>query len=69
MWPVRTSFGNASRRASRALASKFGPSGTDTVTKLDLAPKRLAASATSSPSADDPSRSPWSTCHAVTSNP
>ena len=53
----------------RARASRFGPGPTSTRTARKPAPRRAATAATTSPSAAEPARRPWSTCTAVTSQP
>ena len=69
VWPVRTPGGNAARRASRARASRLGPSATWATTRRAWAPSRPATSTTVRPSAAEVDRNPWSTCQAVTSRP
>ncbi len=67
VWPVTTSVGNTAKRASRARASKLLPVSTTTVRDSNFAPSASAISCTICASLADPSRSPWSTCHAITS--
>ena len=64
--PVRMPGGHAARRASRARASRFGPSSTGASTHREEAPRPVASRATMPPSAEDPDLRPWSTCQAVT---
>src|SRR5664280_1835342 len=67
--PVAASGPSTSRRAWRARASRLGPSSTTTRTDSNRAPNRRAAPATTSASAAEPGRRPWSTCTAVTRQP
>ena len=67
--PVSTPGGRTARRASRARASRFGPSSTGASTHRAVAPNPAASRATMAPSADDPDLRPWSTCQAVATNP
>ncbi len=64
--PVQTSSGRAPYRAWRARASRFGPTVSETVRCSKAAPTDDAMASTCLPSAAEPSRRPWSTCHAVT---
>ena len=59
--PVATSAGRTAKRAARARASRLGPGATDTRRRSKRAPTRAAASATTSASASEPARRPWST--------
>ena len=69
VWPVADPGASAPRRAARARASRFGPAPTSTRTASNRAPSRAAAPATTSASAAEPGRKPWSTWTAVTSHP
>ena len=69
VWPVSTPGGSTSLRASRALASRFGPSATGASTRCAAAPSSAAVRTTRAASPADSGRRPWSTCQAVTASP
>ena len=63
----RHASGSTAKRAARARASRFGPArDRHLLGHEDARPRSAAARATTSASAADPSRSPWSTWIAVT---